>query len=83
MIKKIDKFISARKESEETHDWVVFSNPRNGKIKITGCLSCGSVLHEGANDSICTGEKDTHPILSKGWKTNKQTPQSTDTLLAG
>ena len=72
MIKKIDNFIGTQKDVKMAHDWVVFSNPRNGKIRITGCLSCGSVLREGANDSVCAGAKDSHPMLSKGWTTDKQ-----------
>lgn len=72
MIKKIDNLINTQKDSEATHDWVIFSNPRNGKIRITGCLSCGSMLREGANDSVCVGKKESHPILSKGWTTDRQ-----------
>lgn len=61
-----------RKNASTPHDWVIYSNPRNGKIRITACLSCGSMLREGVNDSACAGEKERHPILSNGWKTDGQ-----------
>ena len=72
MINKIDSLTSMRKDSKNPHGWVIYSNPRNGKVRITACLYCGSMLREGSNDSVCTGEKEKHPISSKGWKTDGQ-----------
>ncbi len=58
------------RETKTPHNWVIFSNPRNGKIKITACHACGVMLPENSAAGVCSGASKKHPILNKGWTTN-------------
>ena len=61
---------NSQRREKVSHDWVVFSNPRNGKIRITACRECGTMLRGSANYRSCEGQEKRHPIIARGWKTD-------------
>ena len=65
--------------SSKTHKWVKFYNPRNSKIEIVACATCGLArdwYHDGLD---CKQVKPSEHIMrNRGWSTRKA---ETDTVI--
>jgi len=49
------------------HRWVRYSNPRNGRIQITACKDCGTMLMGALSSRPCSPDQTENIIETKGW----------------
>jgi len=56
-----------RTDSINGHKWVNYNNPRNGRIQVTACKSCGTMLAGALASRPCIPKHEKNPIESRGW----------------
>ena len=56
-------------KNKQTHNWVTFSNPRNGRVRVLACATCG-VAKGGISDNLsCTTLAiENHHMKKMGWE---------------
>ena len=56
-------------KNKEVHNWVTFSNPRNGRVKVLACAACG-VAKGSISDKVgCTTlAVENHHMKKMGWE---------------
>ena len=53
---------------DQTHEWVTFSNPRNGRVQICACANCGTAREFVSSDSHCMAlPEGKHKMKRLGW----------------
>jgi len=65
MINSITSFI--KEEQTQSHQWVMFRNPRNGLIQISACKNCGTMEAPALASRTCQPIVGKHSMLTKGW----------------
>ena len=50
----------------QQHDWGTYKNPRNGRLKVTGCRRCGVIKSVNSLNLDCIGSKN-NVLESSGW----------------
>ena len=49
------------------HEWVRYSNPRNGRIQVTACKQCGTMQVGALSSRPCSKKQIENSLESKGW----------------
>jgi len=50
-----------------SHEWVMFSNPRNGRIQVSACKHCGIMHSPALAARTCQPEMSKNAMKAKGW----------------
>ena len=53
--------------NKENHQWVTYSNPRNGRIRVIACKYCGVMKMGALASKPCSPNETQNSIESKGW----------------
>lgn len=55
------------------HQWQIFTNPRNGKIRVEACEVCGCLRSAQTLKTNCNvmDETTNNKMLELGWTTNR------------
>lgn len=52
----------------DIHNWVSFSNPRNRRVLIQGCLKCGALKNSFSNKKLCHEVSlKKNSLIKMGW----------------
>jgi len=57
--------------SKNPHQWVIFRNPRNGRVKVHGCAKCGAIRNAVTDADKCVSNSPNQLMLA-GWKMSAQ-----------
>ncbi len=49
------------------HKWVLYSNPRNGRIQVNACQRCGTMMVSVRAAKRCNPKHSKNPMESIGW----------------
>ena len=56
-------------KNKHTHNWVQFSNPRNGRVRILACAACGVAKGVASDNVGCvTLATENHHMKKMGWE---------------
>jgi hypothetical protein len=51
------------------HSWIMYSNPRNGRIQVKACIKCGVAHVFSGAIRACSGSSSRpHSLEALGWK---------------
>jgi len=64
------------KDHHTSHKWVHYSNPRNGRIQVSACQHCGTMLAGILASKPCIPTHAKNPIEAKGWIISSQAPEN-------
>ena len=65
----IDLDLSAAAGPGSKHQWVLFHNPRNKKVKVTACARCGIAKGPISMNVVCEDlGKRAHRMQKMGWE---------------
>ena len=73
MINSLTARLKKKRAQNQSHQWVVFSNPRNGLVKISACKNCGTGYAPVMDSRACQPVVGKTSIESRGWIIAKQT----------
>ena len=71
-------------EATGSHEWVMFSNPRNGRIQVSACKHCGTMHSPALAARTCQPEVGKNAMKTKGWiiVDSEAEPSSSDDIIA-
>jgi len=53
----------------QAHDWTIYVNPRNRKVRLNACARCGVIKGLASNEKYCVNitKRVTNMFDKKGW----------------
>ena len=56
-------------KNKKIHNWVTFSNPRNGRVKVLACAACGVAKSAISDNLSCVPlAVEDHHMKKMGWE---------------